>query len=83
MKKIYESSACALSGKQVEAPQMEETLKLKSDWLHCPKCGGKTRTQIRPRTVLEDFPLFCPKCKYTCVIRFKDGKIEEIKMPDA
>jgi hypothetical protein len=33
--------------------------------------------------VLEDFPLFCPKCKYTCVIRFKDGKIIEIKMPDA
>ena len=28
-------------------------------------------------TVLEDFPLFCPKCKYTCVIRFKDGKMEE------
>ncbi|MFR1991899.1 MAG: cysteine-rich KTR domain-containing protein [Oscillospiraceae bacterium] len=47
------------------------------------KCGGKTRTQIRPRTVLEEFPLFCPKCKYTCVIRFKDGKIEELKMPDA
>ena len=21
--------------------------------------------------------------KHTCVIRFKDGKIEEIKMPDA
>ncbi|WP_334295525.1 cysteine-rich KTR domain-containing protein [Blautia faecicola] len=47
------------------------------------RCDGKTRTQIRPHTVLEDFPLFCPKCKYTCVIRFKDGKIEEIKMPDA
>ena len=27
--------------------------------------------------------LFCPKCKYTCVIRFKDGKSEEIKTPDA
>ena len=27
--------------------------------------------------------LCCPKCKYTCVIRFKDGKIEELKMPDA
>ena len=27
--------------------------------------------------------LRCPKCKYTCVIRFKDGKTEEIKMPDA
>ena len=25
----------------------------------------------------EDFPLFCPKCRYTCVIRFKDGKMEE------
>ena len=32
---------------------------------------------------LEDFPLFCPKCKYACVIRFKNGKTEEIKMPDA
>lgn len=43
----------------------------------CPKCGSKTRTMIREHTVLEDFPLFCPKCKYTCVIRFKDGKMEE------
>ena len=54
-----------------------------SEWLICPRCGGKTRIQVRPHTVLEDFPLFCPKCKCTCVIRFKDGKIEEIKMPDA
>ena len=49
----------------------------KTDWIRCPKCGSKTRTMIREHTVLEDFPLFCPKCKYTCVIRFKDGKIEE------
>ena len=62
---------------------MIEKLKTKRDWLCCPRCGGKTRTQVRSHTVLEDFPLFCPKCKYTCVIRFKDGKIEEIKMPDA
>ena len=27
--------------------------------------------------------LLCPKCKYTCVIRFRNGKIEEIKMTDA
>ena len=40
-------------------------------------------TQVRPRTVLEDFPLFCPKCRYTCVIRFQNGIMEEIKMPDA
>ena len=55
----------------------------KSDWLRCPKCGSKTRTQIRPHTVLEDFPLFCPKCRYSWVIGFKCGKIKEIKMPDA
>ena len=62
-----------LADKRSEVPRMAETLKLR--WLCCPRCGGKTRTQIRPHTVLEDFPLFCPKCKYTCVIRFKDGKM--------
>lgn len=55
----------------------------KTNWLRCPKCGSKTRTQIRPHTVLEDFPLFCPKCRYSCVIRLRDGKIEESNMPDA
>ena len=83
MKKICGGSACALADKQGEVAQMSETLKPKLDWLLCPRCDGKTRTQIRSHTVLEDFPLFCPKCKYTCVIRFKDGKIEEIKKPDA
>ena len=58
---------------------MTETLPLKLNWLRCPRCGGKTRTQLRPHTVLEDFPLFCPKCRYTCVIRFQNGKTEFIK----
>lgn len=44
---------------------------------------GKTRTLVRPHTVLEDFPLFCPKRRYTCVIRFRNGKIEEIDTSDA
>lgn len=70
-----------LADKRSKVPRRDENLKLR--WLCCPRCGGKTRTQIRPHTVLEDFPLFCPKCKYTCVIHFKDGKTEEIKMPDA
>ena len=56
---------------------------LDTHWILCPVCRGKTRTQIRPHTVLEDFPLFCPKCRYSCVIRFRDGKIEESSMPDA
>lgn len=53
---------------------MVENIEKKLEWLHCPRCGGKTRTQICPHTVLEDFPLFCPKCKYTCVIYFRNKK---------
>ena len=67
-----------LADKRSEGSQMDETLKLR--WLCCPRCGGKTRTQIRTHTVLEDFPLFCPKCKYTCVIRFKDGKMGKLQV---
>ena len=37
---------------------MTEQFQAKVDWLRCPRCGGKTRTQVRPHTVLEDFPLF-------------------------
>lgn len=50
-------------------------------WVRCPKCGSKTRTQIRKHTVLEDFPLFCPKCRFECVIQFRNGRIEEMKLP--
>lgn len=25
----------------------------KTDWIHCPKCGSKTRTMIREHTVPE------------------------------
>ena len=53
----------------------------KTDWLRCPRCGGKTRTRIRPHTVLEDFLLFCPMCRYSGVIRLRDGKMEEIRLP--
>lgn len=62
---------------------MTENDKPEQGWLHCPKCGSKTRTQIRQHTVLEDFPLFCPKCRYACVISFRNGKITAAKMPDA
>ena len=36
---------------------------IKSYWVICPKCGGKTKTRIRQDTVLLNFPLHCPKCK--------------------
>ncbi len=33
------------------------------EFLLCPVCKSKTRIKLRPDTVLENFPLYCPKCK--------------------
>lgn len=30
----------------------------KSEWVHCPVCGSKTRNRIREDTVLKNYPLF-------------------------
>ena len=54
-----------------------------SSFLLCPQCGRKTRTLVREDTELICFPLFCPKCRYECVITFRKGMIETIKVPDA
>ncbi len=40
-------------------------------WVLCPICNNKTRIKVRPDTVLENFPLFCPKCKRETVISVK------------
>lgn len=42
--------------------------KQKSLWIHCPICGGKTRTKVYEDTVLVKFPLYCPKCKREILI---------------
>ena len=56
----------------------------KTDWIRCPKCGSKTRTMIREHMVLEDFPLFCPKCRRESVINAERFKIEKVFcQPDA
>ena len=55
----------------------------KIEWVLCPVCGNKTRTKIRPDTVLENFPLFCPKCKQETLIRVKELNTSVIKEPDA
>ena len=47
-------------------------------WILCPVCGAKTRARLLPDTILRNFPLFCPKCRHECVIRFRDGKMEEV-----
>ena len=46
-----------------------------SFFIHCPICGNKTRNKVRPDTVLQNFPLFCPKCKQECLIDVKNGQI--------
>jgi len=53
------------------------------EWILCPVCRNKTRVKIREDTVLENFPLFCPKCKQETIINVKQLKLSVIKEPDA
>ena len=65
--------------------KMNETGEVLQDetWVLCPICGNKTRTKIRANTVLENFPLFCPKCKKETLINAKQQNISVINVPDA
>ena len=47
-------------------------------WLLCPICGAKTRLRLLQRTVLRDFPLFCPKCRQERIINAQNYQIEII-----
>ena len=40
-------------------------------WLLCPVCNNKTRIKLRADTLLENFPLFCPKCKQETLINVR------------
>ena len=55
----------------------------KTKWLLCPVCKNKTRIQMREDTILDNFPLFCPKCKKEMLINAKQLNISIIKEPDA
>ncbi|UOO38409.1 cysteine-rich KTR domain-containing protein [Oscillospiraceae bacterium CM] len=55
----------------------------KINWILCPVCQNKTRLKIREDTVLENFPLFCPKCKQETLIMVKQLNMSVIKEPDA
>ncbi len=52
-------------------------------WLLCPVCGNKTRLKLREDTVLEKFPLFCPKCKQETLINVRQMNMSVIRKPDA
>ena len=55
----------------------------RTEWVLCPVCKSKTRIKIRMDTVLENFPLFCPKCKQEALINVKELNTTVIKEPDA
>lgn len=55
----------------------------KEKWLLCPKCNGKTRLKLREDTVLEKFPIYCPKCKQEILINAQQMTVIVIKEPDA
>lgn len=52
-----------------------------TEWILCPVGKSKTRIKLRPDTVLENFPLFCPKCKQETLISARKQNISIIKMP--
>lgn len=52
-------------------------------WILCPACNNKTRIRIQDDTILEGFPLFCPKCKQETLINVKQLNMSVIKEPDA
>lgn len=56
---------------------------LEEKWILCPVCSNKTRLKIREDTILENFPLFCPKCKQESIINVHQLNISVIKEPDA
>jgi len=55
----------------------------KTEWIVCPVCRSKTRVKVWKRTVLEYFPLFCPKCRQESLINIKELNMTVIKEPDA
>ena len=63
-------------------PSTEED-NMKIEWILCPFCGSKTRLKIRDDTVLENFPLYCPKCKHETLIAVRQLNLSIIQEPDA
>ncbi|MDE6603474.1 MAG: cysteine-rich KTR domain-containing protein [Lachnospiraceae bacterium] len=56
---------------------------LAEQFVLCPVCSNKTRIKIRLDTKIENFPLYCPKCKCETLISINEFCITVIKEPDA
>jgi len=55
----------------------------KNNWILCPVCKNKTKVMVRHDTILENFPLFCPKCKTETIINLEQFIVIISKEPDA
>ena len=55
----------------------------KKDWILCPVCRNKTRLKVRPDTILQNFPLHCPKCRQETLINVKQQNMSVLREPDA
>ena len=69
-------------GRKRRKPSTEED-NMKIEWILCPFCGSKTRLKIRYDTVLENFPLYCPKCKHETLITVRKLNLSIVQEPDA
>jgi len=52
-------------------------------WLYCPACCSKTRTRVRRNTVMENFSLYCHRCKHETIINVVNMNMRIVKEPDA
>lgn len=42
----------------------------------CPVCGGVTPVTILPTTRLEDFPLFCKRCRQITKVKYRRPELK-------
>ena len=81
-RKVLQLSEKGYLQSDIVKPSTEED-NMKIEWILCPFCGSKTRLKIRDDTVLENFPLYCPKCKYETLITVRKLNLSIVQEPDA
>lgn len=61
--------------------QRKETsvmIKTKNGRAVCPICHRETQERILEDTVLENFPLFCKRCKQTTIVEYRKPEPESL-----
>lgn len=55
-----------------------DNLKAKNGRAVCPICGRETQTRVLPGTVLENFPLYCKRCRQTSIVTYREPEPESL-----